>query len=108
MTTVTVLRQRSYDDKGAFYFGGSSDGSLNRVIDSLIAIRDSIPAEFRDVARCEFESEYESTSAEIEISYQRPATEAEINERAERRRREFDAAAARELALYAALKARYG
>jgi hypothetical protein len=109
MTIVTVLHQRSYDDDGAFDFGSDSqDGSLDKVIESLIAVRDSVPPEYRASARCGFESDYESSSVEISVSYQRPATNDEI----EARRSQADfAAKAREWderSTYARLKAKYG
>lgn len=108
MTTVTVLSEASYDDDRVFNFSDRADGSLDRLIDRLIAIRGTIPAEFRDVARCDIDSDYESTSVDIAISYHRPATDAEIAEHAKRDRQYREADDARQRLLYAQLKARYG
>lgn len=82
--TVTVASQERYDE-GPFSFGASyTDGSLSEVIDSLIAIRDSIPAEYRSAARCEIDSEsgYEGSHyASIEVTYERPETDEEVTRR---------------------------
>lgn len=78
--TVTVANHQLYDD-GPFYFGETfTDGSLNKVIASLEAIRDSIPPEYRDAARCGIDSEsgYEGSHyANIEVTYSRPETDEE-------------------------------
>ncbi len=87
-TTVGVLSQEQYD-KGPFHFGESyNDGSLDRVIEALNAIRDSIPEEYRAVARCEISSlsGYEgSHCANIDVKYSRPATGDEITATADYR-----------------------
>ncbi len=109
MTTVTVLTQRS-SDGGKFCFGGYEDGSLNRVIDSLLGTRQLIPAKFRKAARCEIRADqfYDSSYVEIEITYRRPANAQEIAERAKRREQDAEVEAARERHTYDALKAKYG
>jgi hypothetical protein len=49
-TTVTVVSQAQYDS-GPFDFGASyKDGTLDEVIKSLLAIREMVPAEYRDSA----------------------------------------------------------
>ena len=81
VTEVTVVSQEQYDE-GPFDFGASyTNGTLDRVIQSLLDIRESIPAEFRADARCGVGSVagYEDTHyAQIEVCYQRPATADEI------------------------------
>lgn len=83
-TTVTVADQERYDG-GPFEFGASyTDGTLDRVIESLEKIRASIPAQYRNKARCEIDSEsgYEGSHyAHIEVSYERQETDEEVIER---------------------------
>lgn len=66
---VTVVEQEQYA-AGPFCF----DGPLDAVIDSLIAIRNSIPEEYRASAMCSIASvsDYEdSHHASIEVTYTR-------------------------------------
>jgi len=109
--TETVVSQERYDD-GPFYFGASyEDGSLDRIIASLIAIRETIPAEYRDSARCEIDSEsgYEGSHyASIEVSYSRPETAEETLERERHKMAETVAAEQKQRAAYEALKAKFG
>lgn len=110
MTTVKVVRQEQYDS-GPFNFGAEfEDGTLKAVIDSLLAIRESIPAEHRDSARCGIEAEgsYEgSCHATISVSYERPETGEEAAARIAKRVSADEQARQRELATLAALRAKY-
>jgi hypothetical protein len=88
-TEVTVVRQEQYD-KGPFCFGNLYDeGTLNAVIKSLLDIRESIPAEYRDVAQCQIDSsvEWDSSTAEITVSYERPETPEETEMRESQNRK---------------------
>lgn len=79
--TVTVCDHGQYDG-GPFEFGESyTDGSLNRVVESLLKIREMVPAEYRDKARCEISAytSYDSSSASIQVQYERPATQEEAD-----------------------------
>lgn len=79
--TVRVVDQERHD-AGPFNFGASyEDGTLAAIIKSLTEIRDSIPEEYRDKARCEIDSEsgYEGSHyAHIKVSYERPETDGEV------------------------------
>lgn len=78
-----VVCQERYD-RGPFDFGDGNPGSLDRVIASLVAIRESIPKRYRDAAFCEFGSRggYDGDhSPEIEVHYNRPETDDEVVER---------------------------
>lgn len=80
-TTVYVAHQEKHDG-GPFCFGTSyQNGTLQKVIKSLLKIQASIPKEYRAKARCEIDSEsgYEGSHyASIEVSYERPETDAEV------------------------------
>lgn len=110
-TVVTVIDQDCYDS-GDFNFGAAyEDGSLNAVIESLLAVREKIPAEYRDKARCEIDASggySDSYYAHIKITYERPETTNECK----RRELEEDQRAAetdrKDRAAYEALKRRYG
>lgn len=108
---VTHVLQERYSD-GSFNFGAIyEDGSLNAVIDSLIAIRESIPEPYRENARCEIDSEsgYEgSHHATIEVRYSRPETPAETAEREAEANRLAEQERIKELRTLAALQAKYG
>lgn len=99
MTEVCAVSQEKYDS-GPFCFGATyEDGTLDKVIDSLRAIRDAIPEAYRCAARCNITSvsSYEDSHyATISVSYVRPETEEEAVRRADRaatlKRRELDAA----------------
>lgn len=53
---VTVATQEQYDD-GPFCFGASYEpGSLDAVIESLQAVKASVPPEYRAAATCEIRS----------------------------------------------------
>lgn len=84
-TAVYVVDQEKHDRRGPFEFGaGYADGSLNAVIDSLIAIRGSIPVEYRERARCDIGSTsgYDGEHyAHIKVLYFRPETADETAER---------------------------
>lgn len=76
---ITVLRQDQYE-AGPFDFGADYEpGSLDRVIKSLLAIRKSIPEEFRETAGCEIRSVERSGDCwpTISVVYLRPVTDAE-------------------------------
>jgi hypothetical protein len=56
----------------AMHFRQYKDGTLDEVIKSLLAIREMVPAEYRDSARCGIDSvgSYEDSHyATIEVSY---------------------------------------
>ncbi len=78
---VVVLEQEQHDG-GPFNFGESyADGSFDEVLHSLIEIRESIPEEYRDKARCSVDSVggYEGSHyAIIKVSYDRPETDDEV------------------------------
>ena len=109
-TRVVVLSQERYD-AGAFNFGASyDDGTLDAVIASLAAIRDSIPEEYRAAARCGIDSTsgYEDSHyATIEVSYDRPATDEEIAAVVAREQASAAAVQAKELADFERLKAKF-
>lgn len=108
---VTVVSQDRYG-QGPFVFGESyEDGSLDRVIESLHKIRNSIPEEYRTKARCEISSEggYEdSHSASITVKYYRPETPGETAAREAEMANETAAKEAQEKSAYEALKRKYG
>jgi hypothetical protein len=80
-TTVHVAAQQRHDS-GPFNFGASyEDGTLQNVIDSLLAMKAGIPKAHRAKARCEIDSEggYEGSHyASIKVSYVRPETDEEV------------------------------
>lgn len=108
---VTVVDQEEYDD-GPFEFGKSwKDGSLDKVIASLQKIRESIPQEYRESARCMIDSAngYEGEHyAHIEVNYERLETLEEARKRKVDEARQEAEQEARELAEYRQLKAKYG
>ena len=81
LTSITLVSQER-SDNGPFDFGENyGKGSLERVINSLLLIRDSIPEEYRADAYCAIDSAsgYEGDHwPSIEIGYKRPATDDEI------------------------------
>lgn len=104
-------------DSGQFVFRGS----INEVINSLIAIRDSIPSEFHENTTAEISSEpdYDGHYANIEISGWRFETDEEEKsredlEKEERKKKRAAQAAVRknkeekERAEFARLSAKYG
>lgn len=79
----TVIDQGQFDG-GPVCFGGLyDDGSLDDVIGSFVAIRESIPEHYRETARCEIYSDifYDSNHARVRINYMRPETDEEVVER---------------------------
>ena len=110
-TKVTIVDQERYDG-GPFEFGSSYEsGSLNRVIDSLLAIKEQIPAEYRDIARCEISSSggYEGSHfASIEVNYERPETPDETVDRERQEQATILDAERKQRATYEALKAKFG
>jgi hypothetical protein len=95
---VCVVDQEKFD-VGPFNFGAAYDrGTLDAVISSLQAIRDSIPEQYRESASCEVGSEsgYEGEHcAHIRISYDRPETAEEAIERQAKRAARIDEERAR-------------
>lgn len=114
-TQVTVVQQERYD-AGPFDFGAIyEDGTLDNVIHSLMAIRDSIPEEYRADARCEIGSESGSESgyecshyASIEVRYYRPELPEETSRRLATEREMAEAEIAKARAQYEMLKAKFG
>lgn len=109
MKTIKAVLQEKYDNS-PFDFGNEYEhGSLDRVIASLVAIRESLPVEYRDSACCELSADayYDSPTMRIEVSYQRPETPGEEQQRKldERERAKRDDTQAR--AEYEKLKARF-
>jgi hypothetical protein len=76
----TVLDQQLYDT-GPFIFGSANTyGTLDKMIASLTAIRESIPRQYRDSAMAEISSVLsygDSNYPRIEIKYVRPETNEE-------------------------------
>ena len=110
-----TLADHDEHDSGPFDFGDSyKDGTLNRVIESLLALRAQVPKEYRETARCGFgmRSQYDSSYVTIEVSYSRPETDAEWAARranVEHRRQVYaDQLAALERAEFDRLKAKFG
>lgn len=104
-TRVCVVDHEQYN-KGEFCF----DGTLDEVAASLTAIRESIPAEFRDAATCCVDSNggYEGSHyAHIEVSYWRPETDSGVTERLQRDQTALYLREREERAKLAALKAKY-
>lgn len=103
---VTPVSHERYDG-GPIQFSGS----LDEVIASFNAVRDAIPEEHRESARCEIDSNsgYEGTHyASVVIHYVRPATDEEIAKaQAEIKSRETTIAN-RERAELQRLKLKYG
>lgn len=108
---VTVAAQEQYDE-GPFNFGAThEDGSLDAVIASLEAIRESIPEPYRAGARCGIDSEsgYEGSHyASIKITYRRPETDEEVVERLQQQDVEKMLAEEKERAELARLKKKLG
>lgn len=80
VTRIDLFSQEQYES-GPFEFGSDyTDGTLNKMIASLEAIRADIPEEYRETARCGIEgtTSYDSAYAQITVNYERPATEDEI------------------------------
>lgn len=111
MIKVVVADQEQYGAGPMTWGGEHQEGSLDAVVGALIAIRESIPEEYRASASCEIDSVsgYEDSHyAHIWVGYTRPATSEEIAESealaAQRNRmREQE-----ERATLARLKAKYG
>lgn len=111
LVNVIVCDQEQYDS-GPFDFGADyENGTLSRVLNSLIKIRDSIPKEYRDVASCGIDSVggHEGEHyAHIQVGYMRPATEKEIAAALAEEKAKKKATEAQERAFYDKLKQRYG
>jgi len=108
--TKTVVEQSKYDG-GEFDFGASYDaGSLDRVIASLLKIRESIPSEYRANAFCEIGSymSHDNSYATIEIGYSRPETDAEMDARIGDDEARRIAMESNERAVLARLQEKYG
>lgn len=87
---VVVVRQEQYGG-GPVDFGATwTEGSFQKVLDSLLDVQDSIPEEFRDAAYCQIDSgtQWDQCYAEIEIGYSRPETDAEVEARVSERKRD--------------------
>lgn len=116
-TRVVVLYQSQYGgappvntDNKWFDFGSKyEDGSLNKVIDSLLTIRESIPDEYRATARCEIsnDSEFDMTYATIHVSYDRPETPEETAARKAKDKQEANERERIERSMFERLKARF-
>lgn len=107
---ITILSQEKYDG-GMFCFGGGTEGSLDAVMDSLKEIRESIPPEYRHLATCEIASiggHEGSHYATIEVTYDRPEIPQEARDRETRIRYGEMQAEAHELAVYIALRQKFG
>lgn len=108
--TVQVVSQEKYG-KGPFCFGSSwKEGTLDKVIQSLTDIRDSIPPKHRAKTFCEITSvsSYgDGHYPKIEISYERPETFAERDERIEKEKANSEAEEKRDKELLAKLKRKY-
>lgn len=74
-TKITVCHVEQYGVE----FPAKYNSTLHSVIEWLQAKLESIPAEYRYVAKCEIDTDtyYDSTFATINISYVRPQTEEE-------------------------------
>jgi hypothetical protein len=109
--TETVVDQEQFDS-GPFNFGASyTDGSLDQVIESLLAIRKLIPEQFRASARCEIDSTsgYEGSHyPHIEVNFVRPETAKETAAREAEERAKIAATEAQERAAFEALKKKFG
>lgn len=98
-----------YND-GKIYLGSNEEGSLDKVIDSFVKVRELIPSAFRSKAYCEIASlgdEYGSSDIKIEIGYRRPATIEEIETYQNQVLGEQQYKKQMELATLASLKAKY-
>lgn len=86
------------------------DGPLDDLIRSLLAVRRSIPKEWRLTARCSIDGESEHGFAypTIEITYSRPETDEEEAARYAEHSRRLNAAMNQEIAMYLRLKEKYG
>jgi hypothetical protein len=106
-----VVTHQERHDKGPFDFGsGYEDGSLDRMIGSLYAIRGRIPEQYRSNARCEISSQsgYDGDhSPTIEVQYKRPETDEEVVERLSWEAYMRSLTEAEERATLAALQAKY-
>jgi hypothetical protein len=106
MRSVTILDQCKYDS-GRFCFGDRfAPGSLNRVIESLLEIRSSIPEQYQETGSCEIGSSDDETW--IHVSYQREETDAEVEERRVREIAGAERAEMAERAEFERLKAKFG
>ena len=108
-TVVQIVCQSDRGD-GEFDFGGYKEGSLNSVIKSLEDIKEKIPEEYREKARCCIDAytEYEDAYPSIEVWYTRPATQeeiAEVEKKAKQKKRFIEAEERRKLK---ELMAKYG
>jgi hypothetical protein len=76
----------------------------------LSKIANSVPAEYRAIATLELDSVYsygDSHYAHIKVAYTRPETDEEMGERKQRARLKEEQQRDKELAVLAALKAKY-
>lgn len=83
-TKLEIVADQEQHESGPFNFGDDLAGSLHRVIESLVAIRESVPEEYRAEAFCEFRSrsDYDGGGIPtIQVSYRRPETDEEVVER---------------------------
>ncbi|SRR3954464_13882852 len=96
--------------EGDIYLGANEEGSLDKVIDSFVKVREQIPLPFRNKAYCEIISSgdsYGGSSIRIEIGYRRPARIEEIESHEAKVLKEQHHVKQRELETLARLKAKY-
>lgn len=86
------------------------DGPLDDLIRSLLAVRRSIPSEWRSTAICRIDAEndYGSPYPTVEITYSRPETDEEEAARCAEHNKRLNAAMNQEIATYLRLKEKYG
>jgi hypothetical protein len=98
---VSFVEQLTADEKSPLCL----DGPLDKVIESFVALRETIPAEYRHLARFEIESELGYALARI--TYERVETDLEESERLVREADLRKAAERRDRETYEALKRRF-
>jgi uncharacterized membrane protein len=105
---VKVVEQEEFYP-GPNFGNYEQQGNLNHVIDSLVTIRNSIPDEYRNTARCIISSSgYEdSLYVNIEVYYMRPETRSETLTREYKERSEHEAKITKERKKYERLRGKF-
>ncbi len=104
-TKKRQVKQQVYRDSIHYYSSSAAD--FIKLITDCIS---SMPAEYRDSARVDFEKEdeYGDTYCYLEISYDRPETDQEEAARIQQESAHYAANEARERQQFLALQAKFG
>lgn len=83
-------------------------GSAEWTLAEFMGLLNTVPPEYRDAARVEFETPWGDSCSSLTVYYERPETDDELSKRLQRARTYEETHEAFERSLYESLKAKFG